>query len=158
MKQDFFSTVPELVEASRAHERYRGVECICIHANLIASEGLKSTAVREMPRLSQDLEYKYAEGQNDLEGHVKLRYYEGQKYIAKIDNCSADLVKDSFGCNGVDGSLGSGTHTNLARADSAAAKNKRMVVASLSCGPHLSHDYMRARKALTSFFHFQTDI
>jgi len=40
MKQSVFEAVLELVEASRAHERYRDAECI----NLIASEGLKSPA------------------------------------------------------------------------------------------------------------------
>jgi len=139
MKQGFFEAVLELVEASRAHETYRDAECI----NLIASEGLKSLAVREILRLCQDLECRYAEGENDLDGHVKLRYYQGQRYITKIENCSADLMKELFGCNWVDMRLVSGTHANLATFSglSAATKNKRMVVAPLSCGAHISHDY-----------------
>ena len=139
MKQSFFQAGLELVEASRTHERYRDAECI----NLIASEGLKSPAVKEILRLSQDLECRYAEGENDLEGHVKLRYYQGQKYITKIENCSADLVKDLFNCNWVDVRLVSGTHANLATFNglSAATKNEKMVVAPLSCGAHISHDY-----------------
>jgi len=139
MKQGFFEAVLELVEASRAHETYRDAECI----NLIASEGLKSPAVREILRLCQDLECRYAEGENDLDGHVKLRYYQGQRYITKIENCSADLMKDLFGCNWVDMRLVSGTHANLATFSglSAATKNKKMVVAPLSCGAHISHDY-----------------
>jgi len=56
-----------LIDASEAHEQYRGKECI----NLIASEGLKSPAVEEMLSLSHDLESRYAEGENDYEGHVK---------------------------------------------------------------------------------------
>lgn len=95
MKQDFFNMVLELVEAGRVHEKYRDVECI----NLIASEGLQSPAVREMLRLSQDLECRYAKGEKYLEGHARLRYYQGQKYIAKIENCSVDLMKDLFDCN-----------------------------------------------------------
>ena len=139
MKQSFFQAGLELVEASRAHERYRDAECI----NLIASEALKSAAVKEMLRLSQDLECRYAEGENDLEGHVKLRYYQGQKYITKIENCTADLMKDLFSCNWVDVRLVSGTHANLATFSglSAATKNEKMVVAPLSCGAHISHDY-----------------
>jgi len=139
MKQGFFEAALELVEASRAHETYRDAECI----NLIASEGLKSPAVREILRLSQDLESRYAEGENDLEGHVKLRYYQGQRYITKIENRSADLTKDLFGCNWIDVRLVSGTHANLATFSglSAATKNKKMVVAPLSCGAHISHDY-----------------
>jgi glycine hydroxymethyltransferase len=139
MQQSLFEAVLELVEASRAHERYRDAECI----NLIASEGLKSPAVKEILRLSQDLECRYAEGENDLQGHVKLRYYQGQKCITKIENCTADLMKDLFSCNWVDVRLVSGTHANLATFSglSAATKNEKMVVAPLSCGAHISHDY-----------------
>jgi glycine/serine hydroxymethyltransferase len=74
---DFFDLTFKLTEATRNHERYRDVECI----NLIASEGLKSPAVKQMQALSSDLEGRYAEGENDLEGHVKKRYYQGQKYM-----------------------------------------------------------------------------
>ena len=139
MKQNFSRAILEMIEASSAHERYRDTECI----NLIASEGLKSSAVKEVLRLSQDLECRYAEGENDLEGHVKLRYYQGQKYITRIENCTADLMKDLFGCNWADVRLVSGTHANLATFSglSAATKNDRMVVAPLSCGAHISHDY-----------------
>ena len=139
MRKKFFETVLELIEASEAHEKYRDAECI----NLIASEGLKSPAVREMLRLSQDLECRYAEGENDLEGHVKLRHYQGQKYITKIENCTIDLMKGLFGCNWADVRLVSGTHANLAtfKGLSMKTKNERMVVAPLSCGAHISHDY-----------------
>lgn len=139
MEEDFFETVLELIESSKAHEKYRGEECI----NLIASEGLKSPAVKEMLNLSQDLESRYAEGENNQEGHVKERYYQGQKYITKIENCAADLMKNIFGCNWIDVRLVSGTHANLAtfKGLSLATKNNRMVVAPLRCGAHISHDY-----------------
>jgi len=139
MKQNLFETALKLVEASRNHEKYRDTECI----NLIASEGLKSPAVKETLSLSQDLESRYAEGNNDLEGHVKIRYYQGQKYITKIENCTADLMKDLFDCNWVDVRLVSGTHANLAtfKGLSTATKGDRMVVAPLSAGAHISHDY-----------------
>ncbi len=139
MKEEFFQLALELVEASRAHEKYRDAECI----NLIASEGLKSPAVREMLSLTQDLECRYAEGENDLEGHVKARHYQGQKYITKIEDSSADLMKNLFNCNWVDLRLVSGTHANLAtfKGLSIKTKNERMVVAPLSCGAHISHDY-----------------
>ena len=92
MEEDFFKVALELIESSEAHEKYRGQECI----NLIASEGLKSPAVKEMLSLSQDLESRYAEGENDQEGHVKQRHYQGQKYITKIENYAADLMKNLF--------------------------------------------------------------
>ncbi|MCD6594044.1 serine hydroxymethyltransferase [Candidatus Bathyarchaeota archaeon] len=136
---EFFRLVAELVEASKMHERYRGEECI----NLIASEGLKSPAVKEMLMLSMDLESRYAEGENDLKGHVKKRYYQGQKYITVIENCVTDLIKMLFKCNWADVRLVSGTHANLAtfKGLSLAAKNNKMVVTPLSCGAHISHDY-----------------
>jgi glycine hydroxymethyltransferase len=89
------------------------------------------------------LESRYSEGENDLAGHVKARHYQGQKYITKIENYAADLMKNLFGCNWVDVRLVSGTHANLAtfKGVSLATKNNRMVVLPLSAGAHISHDY-----------------
>ena len=139
MEQDFFEQILELIESSTAHEKYREEECI----NLIASEGLKSPAAKEIMSLTLDLESRYAEGENDLEGHVKQRHYQGQKYITKIENYSADLMKKLFGCNWIDVRPISGTHANLAtfKGLSLATKNNKMVVAPLRCGAHISHDY-----------------
>jgi len=138
-KENFFEIFLELVEASKKHEVYRGTECI----NLIASEGLKSPAVREILSLTQDLESRYAEGENDLRGHVARRHYQGQEYMTKIENAAADLMKNLFGCSWVDVRLVSGTHANLAtfKGVSMATKNSRMVVAPLSAGAHITHDY-----------------
>jgi glycine/serine hydroxymethyltransferase len=50
---------------------------------MIASEGIKSPAVCQMLDMSHDLAIaRYAEGENDAEGHVKKRYYQGQKYMS----------------------------------------------------------------------------
>ncbi|MEM3361301.1 MAG: serine hydroxymethyltransferase [Candidatus Bathyarchaeia archaeon] len=136
---EFTRIFVELVEASYAHEKYRDLECI----NLIASEGIKSPAVKEMLRLCMDLESRYSEGENDLQGHVKERHYQGQKYITIIENCTTDLVKNLFNCNWADIRVVSGTHANLAtfKGLSNVTKNRKMVVAPLSCGAHISHDY-----------------
>ena len=136
---EFFQLVLELIEAAEKHEQYRGAECI----NLIASEGLKSPAVREMLRLSMDLESRYAEGENDLAGHVKKRFYQGQRYITIIEDCVTDLMKNLFRCSWGDVRLVSGTHANLAtfKGLSMTTKNQKMVVCPLSCGAHISHDY-----------------
>ena len=74
---------------------------------------------------------------------MKQRHYQGQKYITQIEDCTADLIKDLFGCNWTDIRLVSGTHANLAtfKGLSLATKNDRMVVAPLRCGAHISHDY-----------------
>src|SRR3989337_1827585 len=137
--EDFSDLVIKLVESSRSHERYRDVECI----TLIASEGLKAPACRQMQALSADLEGRYAEGENDLEGHVKKRYYQGQKFMSQIEDCATDLMKSLFKCSWADVRLVSGTHANLAtfKGLSLAAKNRKMVVTPLSCGAHISHDY-----------------
>ncbi|MBT0158399.1 serine hydroxymethyltransferase [Candidatus Bathyarchaeota archaeon A05DMB-2] len=129
----------KLVEAARNHEEYRDKECI----NLIASEGLKSPAVKQMLCLAADLEGRYAEGENDREGHVKKRYYQGQKYMTLIENYATDIMKNLFNCTWGDLRLVSGTHANLAtfKGLSTAAKNRKMVVTPLSCGAHISHDY-----------------
>jgi glycine hydroxymethyltransferase len=137
--ENFSELALKLIDASRNHEHYRDVECI----NLIASEGLKSPAVKQMLSLSSDLEGRYAEGENDLEGHVKKRYYQGQKYMSLIEDYVTDLMKILFKCNWGDLRLVSGTHANLAtfKGLSSAAKNRKMVVTPLSCGAHISHDY-----------------
>ena len=137
--EDFADLFIKLIEASRNHEYYRDKECI----NLIASEGLKSPAVKQMLSLSSDLEGRYAEGENDLEGHVKKRYYQGQKYMSLIEDYATDLMKKLFKSDWADVRLVSGTHANLAtfKGLSLASKNETMVVTPLSCGAHISHDY-----------------
>ena len=137
--EDFYDLFAKLTEASRSHERYRDQECI----NMIASEGIKSPAVKEMQSVASDLEGRYAEGENDLQGHVKKRYYQGQKYMSPIENYATDLMKGLFKCDWADTRLVSGTHANLAtfKGLSLATKNRKMVVTPLSCGAHISHDY-----------------
>ena len=135
----FFQLALDLIEASENHEQYRSMECI----NLIASEGLKSPAVKEALRLSMDLESRYAEGENDLTGHVKKRYYQGQKHMTTIEDCTTDLIKRVFRCSWADTRLVSGTHANLAtfRGLATTTHSQKMVVTPLSCGAHISHDY-----------------
>jgi glycine hydroxymethyltransferase len=108
--ENFSNLVLNLIEASRKHEQYRDKECI----NMIASEGLKSPAVNQMLNLSHDLECRYAEGENDLQGHVKKRYYQGQKYMSQIEDYVTDIMKSLFKSDWADVRLVSGTHANLA--------------------------------------------
>ena len=137
--ENFSDLILKLIEATRKHELYRDEECI----NMIASEGLKSPAVNQMLSLSHDLECRYAEGENDLEGHVKKRYYQGQKYMSQIEDYATDIMKSLFKTDWADVRLVSGTHANLAtfKGLSLASKNNKMVVTPLSCGAHISHDY-----------------
>jgi glycine hydroxymethyltransferase len=137
--EKFSTLVLDLIEASKKHEQYRDKECI----NMIASEGLKSPAVSQMLDLSHDLDCRYAEGENDIQGHVKKRYYQGQKYMSQIENETTDIMKSLFRAEWADVRLVSGTHANLAtfKGLSLASKNNKMVVTPLSCGAHISHDY-----------------
>jgi glycine hydroxymethyltransferase len=137
--KDLPDLVVDLVEATKKHEQYRDKECI----NMIASEGLKSPAVNQMLDLSHDLACRYAEGENDDQGHVKKRYYQGQKYISQIEDFATDIMKSLFNTTWADVRLVSGTHANLAtfKGLSLASKNNKMVVTPLSCGAHISHDY-----------------
>ena len=136
---DMPEIIAELIEASKKHEQYRDRECI----NMIASEGIKSHAVCQMINMSQDLATRYAEGENDMAGHVKKRYYQGQKYMAQIEDLACDAVKNLFRTTWADVRLISGTHANTAtfKGLSLASKNNKMIVTPLSCGAHISHDY-----------------
>ncbi|MCX6644469.1 MAG: hypothetical protein NT043_04615, partial [Candidatus Bathyarchaeota archaeon] len=123
--ENFSDLILKLIEASRKHEQYRDKECI----NMIASEGLKSPAVNQMLSLSHDLECRYAEGENDLEGHVKKRYYQGQKYLSQFEDYTTYIMKSLFKTDWADVRLVSGTHANLAtfKGLSLASKNNKMV-------------------------------
>jgi len=55
-----------------------------------------------MQAFTSDLEGRYAEGENDHEGHVKKRYYQGQKYMSLIENYATDLMKSLFKCEWAD--------------------------------------------------------
>jgi glycine hydroxymethyltransferase len=96
-----------------------------------------------MLNLSHDLAARYAEGENDLQGHVKTRFYQGQKYMSQIEDYCTDIMKELFKTQWADVRLVSGTHANLAtfKGLSLASKNNKMVVTPLSCGAHISHDY-----------------
>ena len=136
---DMPELIAELIEASKKHEQYRDRECI----NMIASEGIKSHAVCQMINMSHDLATRYAEGENDMAGHVKKRYYQGQKYMSQIEDLACDAVKNLFRTTWADVRLISGTHANTAtfKGLSLASKNNKMIVTPLSCGAHISHDY-----------------
>jgi glycine hydroxymethyltransferase len=131
--------VSDLIETARKHEQYRDKECI----NMIASEGTKSPAVCQMLDMSHDLATRYAEGENNIEGHVKKRFYQGQKYMNQIEDYATDAIKNLFKATWADVRLISGTHANTAtfKGLAMASKNSRMVVTPLSCGAHISHDY-----------------
>ncbi|MCL2287965.1 MAG: serine hydroxymethyltransferase [Candidatus Bathyarchaeota archaeon] len=129
--------VSGLINASLNHENYRSKECI----NMIASEGIKSPAVCEMLNRTHDLASRYAEGDNDIEGHVKKRYYEGQKWITKIEDFATDAIKSLFNATWADVRPISGAQANTAtfKGLSLASNKKTIVVNTAACGAHVSH-------------------
>jgi glycine hydroxymethyltransferase len=137
--KDLPNIILDLIETTKKHEQYRDKECI----NMIASEGIKSPAVCQMLDMSHDLATRYAEGDNNPEGHVKKRFYQGQKYSSQIEDHTTDAIKSLFHTTWADVRLISGTHANTAtfKGLSAASKNNKMVVTPLSCGAHISHDH-----------------
>jgi glycine hydroxymethyltransferase len=137
--KDLTNIVLDLIETTKKHEHYRSKECI----NMIASEGIKSPAVCQMLNLSHDLATRYAEGENDSQGHVKKRFYQGQKYMRQIEDYATEAIKNLFHTTWADIRLISGTHANTAtfKGLSLASKNNKMIVTPLSCGAHISHDY-----------------
>jgi len=137
--EEIYNNALKLIQATKDHEQYRGKECL----NLIASEGLKSPAVHEMLALSRDLDCRYNEGENDLAGHVKMRHYQGQKFLTKIEDLTADILKSLLGSDWVDIRCISGVHANLVtfKGLTLATGNKKLAVTPLSCGAHISHDY-----------------
>ncbi len=137
--KDYSKVAFNLIKAAQAHEEYRSKECV----NLIASEGLKSPAVNELLGLAKDLSCRYCEGENDLKGRVKARHYQGLRYIIKIENYTADLMKEVLDCDWIDIRPLSGTQANQVAffGLSAISNNNKMAVAPLSSGAHISHDY-----------------
>jgi len=137
--QEFFDKFLDLYEVTKAHEKYRGNECL----NLIASEGFPSPAVEQMLSLCRDLRCRYSEGENDFSGHVVSRHYQGQKYLSKIEDAVADLMKDVLRCDWIDIRPISGLQANQVTfwGLSEVTKNKRMLSIPLEAGAHSSHDY-----------------
>ncbi|MDR2700577.1 MAG: serine hydroxymethyltransferase [Nitrososphaerota archaeon] len=137
--KNLLDIVSDLIETAKKHEQYRAKECI----NMIASEGIKSPAVCQMLDMSHDLATRYAEGENNSEGHVKKRFYQGQKYVSKIEDHATDAIKKLFQATWADVRLISGTHANTAtfKGLAIASKSNKMIVTPLSCGAHISHDY-----------------
>jgi len=88
-----------------------------------------------MQALSSDLEGRYAEGENDIEGHVKKRYYQGQKYISPIENYATDLMKSLFKCDWADVRIVSARMQTLRRSRVivGCAERKMVVLPKLWC-------------------------
>lgn len=99
--------------------------------NLIASENITSTTVREA--LASDLSHRYAEG---LPGE---RLYEGCKYIDTIENLAIDLSKKLFNAEHVNVQSNSGVVANLASFFALTKPDDLLMALNVPYGGHISH-------------------
>jgi len=99
--------------------------------NLIASENITSTSVREA--LASDLSHRYAEG---LSG---CRLYEGCKYVDEIEDITIDLSKKIFNADHANVQPISGVTANLASFFALAKHGDPMMALEVPVGGHISH-------------------
>jgi len=99
--------------------------------NLIASENITSTAVREA--LSSDLSHRYAEGL------PCERLYEGCEYIDEIENIVIDLSKKLFNAEHANVQPNSGVVANLASFFAFTKPNDLLMALKVPVGGHISH-------------------
>lgn len=99
--------------------------------NLIASENITSTSVREA--LASDLSHRYAEG---LSG---CRLYEGCKYVDEIEDITVNLSKKIFNAEHANVQPISGVVANLASFFALAKHGDPMMALEVPVGGHISH-------------------
>ena len=99
--------------------------------NLIASENITSTSVREA--LASDLSHRYAEG---LSG---CRLYEGCKYVDQIEDITVELSKKIFKAEHANVQPISGVVANMASFFALAKHGDSMMALEVPVGGHISH-------------------
>jgi len=99
--------------------------------NLIASENITSTTVREA--LATDLSHRYAEGL------PCERLYEGCEYIDTIENMAIDLSKKLFNAPHANVQPNSGVVANLASFFALTKPNDLLMALNVPVGGHISH-------------------
>lgn len=99
--------------------------------NLIASENITSTSVREA--LASDLSHRYAEGTSGC------RLYEGCKYIDEIEDITVDLSKKIFNAEHANVQPTSGVVANLAAFFALTNCNDSIMALEVPVGGHISH-------------------
>jgi len=99
--------------------------------NLIASENITSTSVREA--LASDLSHRYAEGL------PCERLYEGCGFIDEIENLTIDLSKKIFNAEHANVQPTSGVVANLASFFALSDYNDKLMALEVPVGGHISH-------------------
>jgi len=99
--------------------------------NLIASENITSTSVREA--MASDLSHRYAEG---ISG---CRLYEGCKYVDEIEDITVELSKKMFKAEHANVQPISGVVANMASFFALAKHGDPMMALEVPVGGHISH-------------------
>ena len=99
--------------------------------NLIASENITSTSVREA--IASDLSHRYAEG---ISG---CRLYEGCKYVDQIEDITVNLSKKIFKAEHANVQPISGVVANMASFFALAKHGDPMMALEVPVGGHISH-------------------
>lgn len=98
---------------------------------MIASENLTSPIAREM--LVTDFGHRYAEG------NPGERYYEGCKYLDKVELRTRKLAQDIFEAPGTDVRPISGVLANMAAVFALTSPGEKVMALNISHGGHISH-------------------
>jgi glycine hydroxymethyltransferase len=122
------ATDPEVWELIRREERYQRETL-----RLIPSENYVSQAVLEAT--GSVLQNKYSEG------YPGRRYYEGQRYIDRLETLAVERAKALFGADHANVQPYSGSPANLAAYTALAAPGEAILGMALPHGGHLTHGW-----------------
>lgn len=126
MADELFYYLESILSATKDNDSWRSNT-----VNLIASENAISPLVKSI--YSSDFSHRYAEG------HPGKRYYQGTKYIDKIESIVEDLFRDIFNCKEVDVRPISGTVANDSLFSRLIPYKDNVMVNSTPGGGHISH-------------------
>lgn len=125
--------ISDILATVEAQEVWRGRQTI----NLIASENAPSPAVRAIQ--ASDFMARYAEGHPNRDDEV-LRYYQGTRYIDRIETMARDELLALTGCRQADVRPISGNAANTAIALGYLRGGDPVIVNSTAAGGHISHN------------------
>ncbi|MCG2895073.1 MAG: serine hydroxymethyltransferase, partial [Vulcanisaeta sp.] len=127
MSIDPDSALHEVLSIVRSHNRWRRVEAI----NLIASENVMSPLAEYL--YLNDMESRYAEGT------LGSRYYQGVKFIDRLEGVLTELMKYLFNSRYVDVRPISGTIANMAVYAALTEPGDPILSIPITAGSHISH-------------------
>ncbi|BDR91626.1 serine hydroxymethyltransferase [Vulcanisaeta souniana] len=127
MSMDPDSVLSKVLDVVKTHNKWRRLEAI----NLIPSENVMSPLAEYV--YLNDMEGRYAEGT------LGSRYYQGTKYIDKLEGLLADLMGQLFHARFVEVRPISGTIANAAVYAALTQPDATIMSVPLNSGGHISH-------------------